>query len=58
MQTLVLDVQKVHFLGASHTSHTVQEMARLAVDSDIQAIILGDDGRWTVQSGTFTTLRD
>jgi len=58
MQTLVLDVQKVHFLGASHTSHTVQKMARLAIDGDFQAIILGDDGGWAAQSGTFTTLRN
>ena len=57
MQTLVLDVQKVHFLGASYTSHTVQEMARLAIDGNFQAIIFGDDGRWAAQPGTFTTLR-
>ena len=57
VQTLVLDVQKVHYLDASHTSHTVQEMARFSVDGDVQAVILGDDERWTVQSRTFTTLR-
>lgn len=58
MQALVLDVQKAHFLGASHTSHPVQEMARLAIDGDLQAIILDDDERWTAPSGAFTTLRD
>ena len=50
MQALVLVVQKIYYLDASHTSHTVQEMAMagLSIDSEIQAVILGNNGRRTV----------
>ena len=56
-QALVLVVQKIYYLDASHTSHTVQEMAGLSIDSEIQAVILGNNGRRTVQSRTFTILQ-